>query len=434
MYIISGMKGKGGGTAMAVFWWLEIACAAVFGVCVCCQILLSFFLSGEKRKMPDIPAQTAQTRFAVIIPARNESHVIEQNLRALQNADYPPDLLKTYVIVESMEDPTVEICRRYPNTEIYLRRNFDRPGKGPALDECLKSIFAADEQFDAVLLLDADNVIEPNFLTRLNDAYVAGYDAACGKRNNKNWNSSATSAASGLTFMVINTLQNKAKAERGMNVMFTGTGFYVRYEILKKLGGWPFTTMTEDYEFSTYALCNGITTTYLEDAIYYDEQPAGLWQAIVQRTRWVKGFFSVRIRYRRMKKEYAKSRPRSKDVRAMKMGTVPMLAMAIDLVAYLLLILSGIIYTAIAQNGLLGWYLLRLGLFLSGVYLAIVLFTVWLFKLEKKDIRITRWNMIKTVFFHPVYLFSYLISICRIPLIHNKWEVINHTETMEGNE
>ncbi len=417
---------------MTVLFALEMACVAVFACCMMCLIWLAWLLVREGRSSIQIPAQAARARFAVIIPARNESAVIEENLRALQDADYPAALHKTYVIVESPEDPTVEICKKYPDTEIYLRRNFERVGKGPALDECLKSIFATDEQYDAVLLLDADNVIAPNFLSRLNDAYVAGYDAACGKRNNKDWNSSATSAASGLTFMVINTLQNKAKAMRGMNVIFTGTGFYVRYDVLKKLGGWPFVTMTEDYEFSTYALCNGITTTYVEDAIYYDEQPEGLWQSILQRTRWVKGFFAVRRRYKRMKRAYAKSCPKSKDVRFMRMGTVPMMGVVIDVIAYLFLCVGGMIYTAVIRNGLLWSYFVRFAALIGAVYALIVLFTVWLFHLEKKDVCITRWNLIKTVFFHPVYLFTYLIAVCRIPLIKNKWEVIKHKGSTEA--
>ncbi len=412
---------------MVLLWSIEIALGVFLVCCVTCLFLLSLFLSREKKNGVDFPAQAPGARFAVIVPARDESRVIEGNLRALQNADYPAELHKTFVIVERMDDPTVEICKKYPNTEIYLRKNFDRPGKGPALDECLKSIFGTEEHFDAVMLLDADNVIAPNFFSRLNDAYAAGYDAACGKRNNKDWNSSATSAASGLTFTVINTLQNKPKAARGMNVMFTGTGFYVRYDVLQRLGGWPFVTMTEDYEFSTYALCNGITTTYLEDAIYYDEQPRGFWQSIIQRTRWVKGFFSVQHRYRRMKKEYVKRQPRSKDMRSMKMGTFPMLAAVIDLIAYLVLILCGITYTAITKNGWLTGYLVRLGALLGALYLIIALFTVWLFHVEKRDIKITGWNKLKTVFFHPVYLLSYLIALCRIPLIRNKWEVIEHT-------
>ena len=111
----------------------------------------------------------------------------------------------------------------------------------------------------------------------------------------------------------------------------------------------------------------------------------------------------------------------------MKMGTFPMLVAAVDLIAYLALILCGIAYTAITKNGWLASYLVRLGALVGAVYLIIVLFTVWLFHVEKKDVSITRANKIKTVFFHPVYLLSYLIALCRIPLIKNKWEVIEHT-------
>ena len=128
-----------------------------------------------------------------------------------------------------------------------------------------------------------------------------------------------------------------------------------------------------------------------------------------------------------MKRRYAKSHPKSENTRSMKWGTLPVLIGAIDLVAYLLLTVVGIAYTAISQNGCLWSYLVRLGALLGGVYLAIALFTVWLFHIEKKDIDITRRNKIKTVFFHPVYLLSYLIALCRIPLIRNKWEVIEHT-------
>ena len=412
---------------MTVLFWLEIACACVLAGCLFCFLLLLLCAGRDEKKRPNIPAAPLTTRFAILIPARNESRVIESNLRALARCDYPTALRKQFVIVESMEDPTVGLCQKYENTEVYLRKNFDRPGKGPAMDECLKSIFASDEHFDAVLILDADNVVAPNFLSRLNDAFAAGFDAACGKRNNKDWNASAVSAASALTFTVVNTLQNKPKAARGMNVVFTGTGFYVRYDILKRLGGWPFVTMTEDYEFSTFALCNGITTTYVEDAVYYDEQPTRLWPSIVQRTRWVKGFFTVQHRYKKMKKAYAKRSPKSRDMRAIRWGTLPAIVAVIDLIFYIFLTVGGAIYTAILGNGWLWSYLARLGLALGALYFGIALFTAWLFYIERKEIDITRAGRIKATLFHPVFLASYLVSVCRIPLMKNKWEVIEHT-------
>ena len=371
--------------------------------------------------------QEASTRFAIIIPARNESRVIEANLCSLQNSDYPAALFDTFVIVESMEDPTVEICKKYPNTHIHLRTNFDRPGKGPALDECIKNIFENDDRYDAFLILDADNLVSKNFLARMNDAYVLGCDAACGKRNNKDWNASVVCAASALTFTVINSVQNKSKAAFGMSVMFSGTGFYVKADVLRALGGWPFASMTEDYEFSNFALCNGLKTTYVDDAVYYDEQPLTLWQSIVQRTRWVKGFFSVRCKYRKVKKEYRKNTPKSNDAKAMDLGTVPLLAMAIDLVFYVLMLLVWVAFAAIGKNGELTSVLIRLAATLGGIYVFIVLFSLWLFYIDKKDVDITTGNKIKAVLYHPFFLVTYVVAVVRTLFIKDRWEVIEHS-------
>lgn len=409
------------------FRWIEVGCAVVFVGCLLCFLLLLLWFSKQKRTRFEVTAQEPQTRFAIIIPARNESKVIEGNLCSLQNSNYPVALFDTFVIVESMEDPTVEICAKFSNTHVYLRRNFDRPGKGPALDECIKSIFENDDRYDAFLILDADNLVSKSFLSRMNDAYVLGYDAACGKRNNKDWNASVVSAASALTFTVINSVQNRSKAAFGMSVMFSGTGFYVKADVLRHLGGWPFDSLTEDYEFSNFALCNGLKTTYVDDALYYDEQPLTLWQSIVQRTRWVKGFFCVRCKYRKAKKEYEKNTPKSNDAKAMNLGTLPLLAMAIDLVCYVLLLLVWVAFAAISKNGELGGVLIRLLSTLGGIYVFIALFSVWLFHIDKKDVDITTRNKVKAVLYHPIFLVTYLVAVARTFFIKDKWEVIEHS-------
>ena len=77
---------------------------------------------------------------------------------------------------------------------------------------------------------------------------------------------------------------------------------------------------------------------------------------------------------------------------------------------------------------------MRLGIWLVAVYFGLVLMTGWLFWLERKDIKITRWNRIKTMLFHPVYIITYLIAICRIPLIKNKWEVITHHASVQEKQ
>lgn len=92
-------------------------------------------------------------KYAIIIPARNESKVIEQLLVSIKNQSYNKDLLKTFVVVEQETDPTCEICKKYENTEVFVRQHLENKGKGYALDEVIKHIFASGEKYEAFLFL-----------------------------------------------------------------------------------------------------------------------------------------------------------------------------------------------------------------------------------------------------------------------------------------
>lgn len=418
---------------MNIFYWTEFGFVMVFAACFLCFLTLSFWLRRDKKMSFCIEERPDVTRFAVIIPARNESRVIEANLRSLVRSEYPRELYDVYVIVESMEDPTVGICDRY-GARVFLRENLNNVGKGYALDECLKSIFRGEESYDAFLLLDADNLVSRRFLSRLDDAYQAGYDAVCGKRNNKDWNASAVSSSSALTFTVINSVQNKMKTAHGLHVMFSGTGFFIKAEVLRRLGGWPFSSMTEDYEFSNFAVVNGLRTCYLDDAVYYDEQPVTLWQSIVQRSRWVRGYFTVRARYHKAKKEFSKKTPKNLDMRVMRFGTVPLLVMVISAILYLCVLITGAVLCGVTNSGYIGEFLVRIGVLVALIYAFIAVGTVVLFCIEGDRADITLKNKIKTVFYHPLFLAAYVVAAVRAIFLKGGWEVIEHTLTKDEND
>lgn len=418
---------------MELFQWIEFGFVMVFFACLFSFLALSFWLRRDEKMRFSIPELPDATRFAVIIPARNESRVIEALLRSIVNSEYPRALYDIYVIVETEEDPTVEIAGRY-GASIFLRENLENVGKGYALDECLKSIFRGEKEYDAFLLLDADNLVSRRFMSRLDDAYQAGYDAVCGKRNNKDWNASAVSSSSALTFTVINSVQNTVKTAHGLHVLFSGTGFFVRADLLRRLGGWPFHSMTEDYEFSTFATVNGLKTCYLDDALYYDEQPVKLWQSIVQRSRWVRGFFSVNARYRKTKKDFRKSQPKNLDMRVMRFGTFPLLTMVISVILYLALLIVAAILCGATNSGYIGVFLARMGVLLGIVYAFLVVGTVVLFCIEGDRADITVKNKIKTAFYHPFFLATYVVAAVRAIFLPKGWEVIEHTLTKDESE
>ena len=124
-----------------------------------------------------------------------------------------------------------------------------------------------------------------------------GYDLACGYRNTLNGNSSVIAASSSLTFSLINTFYNDFKNKKNMNITFSGTGYYIKGDVIEKLNGFPFNLLTEDYEITTYAVINNLTTYYNKKSIFYDEQPVKYKDTINQRIRWIRGYFDVRKKY-----------------------------------------------------------------------------------------------------------------------------------------
>ena len=201
-----------------------------------------------------------------------------------------------YVIVESLKDETVNICKKY-SASVILRKKLNLQRKGYALDEAVKEILSKKQKYDAYFIFDADNVLDKDYIKNMIPIFDKGYDLASGYRNCKNGNKSVVAAASALTFSLVNTVFNNKKNKETRNITFSGTGFYIRGYLIEKWKGYPFHTLTEDYELSSYATLNNLTTYYNTKSIFYDEQPLRFKDTINQRIRWIRGYFDVRKIY-----------------------------------------------------------------------------------------------------------------------------------------
>ncbi|MCI5582196.1 MAG: glycosyltransferase family 2 protein [Anaeroplasma sp.] len=411
-----------------------------YGLMIALGFFLIFVVAGIIRiiigynKKMVIPHSNKLAKFAIIIPARDESKVIEANLKSIAECDYPSEMYDIYIIVERTDDPTIEIAKKYQNTNIFFRENLNNVGKGYGLDECLRYIYTNNDIYDAFMIFDADNVVSKDFISKLNNYYQAGYDVACGKRENKDWNISLTSGASALTFTVINSIQNKPKHKFNMAVTISGTGFYFKADVFRDYCGWPFHTMTEDYELTTYSFVNGLKSGYVEDAIFYDEQPIKLWQSIIQRSRWVRGYFQVRKKYKKERIKKIKENKKKSNVWFQFIGGLPAIIMAVIFIIYLIMCFVYMIVSLVLRDGLYWEYLMRICIGVGSIYLAIVLFSFILFWIDRKTIKIKWWHRIFVCFYHPIFLFTYVIAAIRALFIKNKWEKIEHTINMSCDE
>lgn len=353
--------------------------------------------------------------YAILIPARNESLVIEKLLISIENQTKKIKPEDVYVIVETKKDKTVSIVEKHKMTIVY-RKNLNKKRKGFALDDAIKEILKSNKKYDAYFIFDADNILDKNYIKEMTKSFDEGYDIGIGYRNTKN-SKNLVSAASALTFSMINTIGNKRKSKYTNNLIISGTGYYIKGTIIESWKGFPFNSLTEDYELSLYSILNNLTTTYNDSAIYYDEQPEIFDVTIIQRSRWVKGYFDARRNYiHKIRKSISKKDKNYASKITALIGVNPLITLIIGDLLFL-----------IDSTTSLKRFIICFIIIILLVYLCLMLFTYIIIRNEedKLDIKVSK---ILLTLYNPFYLLSYIY--CLYIAITKKdlgWQEIKHT-------
>lgn len=219
---------------------------------------------------PDAPPK----RYAVLIAARNEETVLPYLLDSIAAQDYPASCVTTYVVADNCTDRTAQVAQEH-GARVFQRFNTEKIGKGYALTDLLRQIDLWDrlESYDAFMVFDADNLLNKDYVNQINKLCAAGFPAFCGYRNSKNYGDNRISAGYGLWYIHESTHMNRSRMALGSCCAVSGTGFGFTRELLTKMGGWNYFTLTEDIEFGTWCATHGIRIGYCHDAVLYDEQP-----------------------------------------------------------------------------------------------------------------------------------------------------------------
>lgn len=262
------------------------------------QIIYMFIAFKEKRKQRQVNHNQHKNRFAVLIAARNEEVVIGQLIKSIKKQNYPKELVDIFVVADNCTDKTAMIAER-EGAIVRERFNKEQVGKGYALDFMIKFIENeyAHKQYDGYLVLDADNLLDKNYIAEMNKTFNEGYRVITSYRNSKNFDHNWISAGYGLWFLHEAEYLNLPRMTLKNSCAISGTGFLVKAEIFKENGGWIHHLLTEDIEFSVSQIIKGEKIGYCRNAVLYDEQPVTFKQSWHQRLRWAKGFYQVFSNY-----------------------------------------------------------------------------------------------------------------------------------------
>ena len=163
-----------------------------------------FFLSMKRIKKA--PHSDNYTKFAILIPARNESGVVGNIMVALANQTYPKEYFDVYFITEKEDDPTNEIALKH-GFKVFVRDELtpQRRTKGFALQECICYFKNNNLNYDAYMIFYADNVMDLDYLEKMNDLRQTGVEVGVGYRNFTNINTNWLTSGSAILFTYMNS-------------------------------------------------------------------------------------------------------------------------------------------------------------------------------------------------------------------------------------
>ena len=246
------------------------------------------------RRTTPARAGDAKTRFLVLAPAHNEEVLIERTVDSLLQMDYPRDAFTVCVIADNCTDRTAQLARAR-GAMVEERTNPDLRGKGYALDWALQRWWDSGRPCDAVVIIDADTDVSPNFL-RVMDARLAQGDVAVqGYYAVRDPGRSWTAALRYAALAVLHYLRPQGRMTLGGSVGLKGNGMVFTAEVMR---GHRWTaSLTEDVEFHMNLVLDGKRVTFAPDAVVWAEMPNTLGNSTTQNARWERGRIQMVQRY-----------------------------------------------------------------------------------------------------------------------------------------
>lgn len=265
-------------------------------ILIICVTLYYFSLAiiGLHRR-PENKGFDPISRFAIVIAAHNEEPVIDPLIDNIKRLDYPRNLFDIYVVADNCTDRTAFLAKK-AGACVYERFNQEKRGKGYALEWMFNKLFSLNQDYDAIVLFDADNLVKTDFLLEMNNKLCDGEKIIQGYIDSKNPYDTWVTNTFSIAFWLMNRLVQLSRYNLGISNTLAGTGMCISYEVLKKLG-WGAHSLTEDLEFTMKGLAYGIKTSWAHDAVVYDEKPLTFMQSCRQRKRWAQGQIDVAGRY-----------------------------------------------------------------------------------------------------------------------------------------
>lgn len=258
------------------------------------HLLLLTTASWKAPRIKALHGNPPRLRFLILVPAHNEEHLLPYLLASLEKLDYPKGLFQVHVVADNCTDRTVKVVRQ-TFAHVHVRTDQKHIGKGYALNWLMEQLRQAGEPHDAIVFLDADSIVSPNFLQVMSTHLEYGERAIQAYYAVRNPELSWTGSLRCASLAVLHFLRPQGRMTLGTSAGLKGNGMVFSADLLKHYTWSP--SLVEDIELHMALLLDGERVTFAPDAVVWGEMPNKLSSSTSQHMRWEQGKKQIARRY-----------------------------------------------------------------------------------------------------------------------------------------
>jgi cellulose synthase/poly-beta-1,6-N-acetylglucosamine synthase-like glycosyltransferase len=269
--------------ALLIIWFL-FQLVIGFNLIFPAILFLLWKITGKK---VSIDFTSHQYDYAIIVTAYQYTNTLPGVVQSILGLDY--DIYLVYIVADNCDITGLN----FESDKVILLRPPEVLGSNTRSHQYAINSFR--RAHDYLTIIDSDNLVEPTYLTQLNQSFARGFDAVQGLRAAKNLNSTIACLDAGRD-IYYHFYDGKLLYETGSSATLSGSGMAFSCGLYK-----DFLSQNDvigagfDKVLQAWILKSNKRIAFNAYAIVYDEKTTKSDQLVQQRSRWTNTSYWVLI-------------------------------------------------------------------------------------------------------------------------------------------
>ena len=273
-----------------VIYYIDLIFFAIVGLTVAYMGI--FALASMFSQHQDVPKTRQENRFIILIPAYRNGASALQTVRSILGQTYPQRLFDVTVIADQLDEMSNFHLAQQPVT--LLTPNFSKSSRAKSLQLAINNL-PQFKLYDIAVVLNPGNLVEPEFLTQLNDAYEAAGTKAIQCHLVSQNRDTVSARLSAIFEEINNSIFRRGHITLGLSAAAASSAMafdfnWFKTNIMSTKTSW------DDKELEARLLRQHIFVDYFDDIMVYSEKTRSAEDFNRQRRRWLLSHLSTIVR------------------------------------------------------------------------------------------------------------------------------------------